>query len=151
MGQLVHSRISNFLLFLFSQGFNCMARRRVPLLKAEATGRTLHDPKRFKSRREPKSNGPLGDPPKWMTDKHQIAAWRMFSDELPWCNKQHRTLVAIASQIRGQLIAGTDVSVSGLNLLRLCLAQLGATPSDSSKVSLPDDEASSEDASAKYF
>jgi hypothetical protein len=30
-----------------------MPRNRVPLAKAKATGRTLHDPKRFKDRKEP--------------------------------------------------------------------------------------------------
>lgn len=128
-----------------------MARQRTPLIKAEATGRTLHDPKRFKSRREPKANGPLGKPPRWMTNECQIQAWQTLADEVPWLNKQHRALVEIASQIKGDQIAGKEVSVSGLNLLRLCLSQIGATPVDSSKVSVPDAEDDHSDPSTKYF
>jgi hypothetical protein len=41
-----------------------MPRNRVPLPKARATGRTLHDPKRFKNRKEPVVKDPLGKPPK---------------------------------------------------------------------------------------
>jgi len=40
----------------------------------------------------------------------------------------------------GVLIAGEEVSVNGLNLLRLCLGQMGATPVDSSKITLPEDK-----------
>jgi hypothetical protein len=33
-----------------------------------------------------------------------------------------------------KLIANEEISVNGLNLLRLCLSQLGATPVDASKI-----------------
>ncbi len=72
--------------------------------------------------------------------KHQLEAWQTFSDEVPWLNHSHRALVGIASEIRGRLIAGEEVSVNGLNLLRLCLGQMGATPVDSSKITLPEDK-----------
>jgi hypothetical protein len=65
-------------------------------------------------------------------------------------NHSHRALVGIASEIRGKLIGGDEVSVNGLNLLRLCLGQMGATPTDSSKVALPDDE-DAHDPVDKYF
>jgi hypothetical protein len=128
-----------------------MPRPRTPLVKAKATGRTLHDPGRFKNRKEPPSTGPLGKPPKWMKSSTQIEAWNTFADELPWLNASHRSLVAIASDFRGKLIAGDDLNVNGLNLLRLCLGQLGATPTDSSKISLPDEEEDDEDPANKYF
>jgi hypothetical protein len=51
-----------------------------------------------------------------------------FADELPWLNQSHRALVGIASGIRAKLMSGEDISVNGLNLLRLCLGQMGATP-----------------------
>jgi hypothetical protein len=127
-----------------------MARPRTPLAKAKATGRILHDPKRFKNRAEPKSNGPLGVPPKWMKNVSQREAWNTFADELPWLNQSHRSLVSIASEIQGKLIAGEELSVNGLNLLRLCLGQMGGTPVDSSKITLPE-EADEPDAATKYF
>jgi hypothetical protein len=128
-----------------------MPRNRTPLAKAKATGRTLHDPARFKNRKEPPSKGPLGKPPKWMKNANQIEAWNTFADELPWLNQSHRTLVAIACEIRGKLIAGDEVSVNGLNLLRLCVGQMGGTPVDSSKITLPDDDDEEDDPSKKYF
>jgi hypothetical protein len=93
---------------------------------------------------------PLGKPPKWIVRKHQLEAWQTFSDEVPWLNHSHRALVGIASEIRGRLIAGEEVSVNGLNLLRLCLGQMGATPVDSSKITLPEDKDDA-DPSDKYF
>jgi hypothetical protein len=125
--------------------------RRTPLATAIATGRVQHDPKRFKGRNEPESNGPLGDPPKWMKKKEQIEAWEEFEHELPWLNQSHRALVGIASDIRGRQIAGEEISIQFLNLLRQCLGQMGATPSDASKVNVPDDDQTPTDPSAKYF
>jgi hypothetical protein len=127
-----------------------MPRNRVPLAKAKATGRTLHDPKRFKNRKEPVVKEPLGDPPKWMTDKFQREAWKTLASEIPWLNSSHRAIVSIASQVFGKQIAGEEISVNALNLLRLCLSQMGATPTDSSKITVPDEE-DDEDPSAKYF
>jgi len=97
-----------------------MPPRRTPLAKAKATGQDKNHASRFKDRREPQSKGPLGKPPKWMVRKHQLEAWQTFSDEVPWLNHSHRALVGIASEICGRLIAGEEVSVNGLNLLRLC-------------------------------
>jgi hypothetical protein len=128
-----------------------MPRPRTPLAKATATGRTLHDPKRYKDRCEPPSRGPLGKPPKWMKRPTQIDAWNTFADELPWLNKSHRSLVAIASDIRGRLVAGEELSVNSMNLLRLTLGQMGATPVDSSKITLPEDEDNEDDPADKYF
>lgn len=128
-----------------------MPRPRTPLAKAKATGRTIHDPKRFGSRKEPKGLAPLGDPPKWMVKKHQIEAWETFTDELPWLNRSHRTLVAIACDLRGKLMAGEELSVNAMNLLRLLLSQMGGTPVDASRVTLSDDEDNEPDASSKYF
>lgn len=128
-----------------------MPRRRTPLAKAKATGQDKNHASRFKNRREPKAGGPLGDPPKWMKNKFQLEAWRTFDDELPWLNNSHRGLVGIASEILGKQMAGEELSVNALNLLRLTLGQLGATPVDSSKVSVPDDEDNSDDPAARYF
>jgi hypothetical protein len=93
-----------------------MARPRVPLIKAEITGRTARNPQRFKGRKEPTSQGPLGKPPAWFKTQTQIEAWNTFQDELPWLNKSHRALVGIACEIRGRLIAGEDVGVKAMKL-----------------------------------
>jgi hypothetical protein len=127
-----------------------MPRARTPKVKAVATGRVLHDPKRFEGRNEPIVDRPLGDPPSYMKTAAQIEAWAAFSDELGWLNRSHRALVGIASEIRGRQIAGEEVGVKALSLLRQCLGQLGATPSDASKVKMPEEKVPNDPAS-KYF
>jgi hypothetical protein len=127
-----------------------MGMRRTPTAKAIATGRVLHDPKRFQNRKEPEFTGELGPPPAWMKLKHQRESWETFRTEIPWLQKSHRALVGIAAVARADLMAGGEFDVRKANLLRQCLGQMGATPSDSSKVSLPDEEAP-EDPADKYF
>jgi hypothetical protein len=128
-----------------------MAKPRTPKAKLKATGQDLGThAKNYKDRKEIPARGPLGDPPKWMKKASQLEAWETFRTEIYWLNHSHRGLVEIASEIRGRLIAGEDVGVQALNLLRQCLGQMGASPSDSSKVSLPDGEAD-KDPSDNYF
>jgi hypothetical protein len=127
-----------------------MPRNRVPLAKAKATGRTLHDRKRFENRKEPVVKDPLGKPLKYMKNASQIEAWNTLSAEIPWLNSSHRAIVGITSQLLGKLIANEEISVNGLNLLRLCLSQLGANPVDASKITLPEED-DDEDPAAKYF
>jgi hypothetical protein len=127
-----------------------MARPRVPLIKAQTTGRTIRNPRRFADRKEPSVTSPLGSPPKWLNKPGQIEAWETFADELPWLNKSHRALVSIASDIRGRVISGEEVGVKALNLLRMMLGSMGATPSDASKVQMPA-ETAEDDPADKYF
>lgn len=120
-----------------------MARPRNPLAKASAEGRTITHPTRFKGRKEPKANGPLGNPPAWIKDTADIkakAAWNLFAKELPWLNESHRTLVGMAANIQGRIMAGQEVGVQAMNLLRQMLGQMGATPSDASKIAMPEEE-----------
>jgi hypothetical protein len=49
----------------------------------------------------------------------------------------------------GRLIAGEEVGVKAQNLLRQMLNSMGATPSDSSKVSMPAENV--DDPADKYF
>ncbi|MCK1459609.1 hypothetical protein IVB34_14730 [Bradyrhizobium sp. 2] len=127
-----------------------MARARVPLSKARATGRTLKNPKRFSGREEPSGLGPLGDPPKWLGKPHEREAWRTLADDLPWLNRSHRTLVAMASGLLARQIGGEEVGVKALNLLRMMLNSMGGSPSDASKVVMPADE-TPDDPAARYF
>ncbi len=130
-----------------------MPRPRTPKAKARATGRDKVNPARFEGRNEPVVKEPLGDPPKWMkdTDSSKAAtAWAIIRDEIPWLNSSHRSLVEIAATIRGRLMAGGEVGVQALNLLRQCLGQMGATPADASKAgAMPGDEG--RDPAEDYF
>lgn len=114
-----------------------MARPRNPLAKAEAEGRNVTHPTRFKGRKEPKAAADIGKAPKWM-NAEQTKVWNLFAKELPWLNGSHRSLLEIATTIRTRVIANEEVGVQALNLLRQCLGQMGATPSDATKVSMPD-------------
>jgi hypothetical protein len=128
-----------------------MARARTPLAKAKATGRTIHDPKRFSDRKEPVVKDPLGDPPKYMKKAEQKEAWRTLASEIPWLNRSHRAIVSIAAEVLGKQIAGDEMNMNSLNLLRLCLSQLGATPVSASNVSHQEEDTADDDPSKKYF
>jgi len=125
-----------------------MARPRNPLGKAKTEGRDKINAGRFAARSEPKTNGPLGAPPKWIVDTKDYkakAAWLLFQKELPWLNQSHRTLVGMAANIQGRIMAGQEVGVQAMNLLRQMLGQMGATPADATKVTVPDDEDDKDD------
>ena len=125
-----------------------MARPRTPLAKAVATGRTTHDPQRFKARREAICNLPLGPPPTWL-DRRGKVAWRAFDKEIGWLNKSHRALVGIASVLRGRQATAIDSNIKELNLLRMCLGSMGATPGDASKIRMA--EPINVDPADRYF
>ena len=121
-----------------------MARPRIPRAKAAVEARDKINAGRFKNRKEPASPGELGNPPEWMGGE-QRAAWKVFQREIPWLTESHRGLVEIATIIRARLASGEEVGVQALNLLRQCLGQMGATPSDASKVTLPNDDEEDDD------
>ena len=121
---------------------------RTPKAKAKATGRDKRDPARFDGRNEPVVNEGLGDPPPWLKDNEQTKereAWATIKDEIPWLNRSHRIHVAGVCKILGRIIAGQDVGVQALNLMRQGLGQMGATPSDASKVGAMPGEGKDED------
>lgn len=118
-----------------------MAKPRLPLAKAKLEGRDKKDPQRFKSRNEPEPAGPLGDPPDWLTDtdtNKQRSAWLLFKKEIPWLTEHDRILVQMAASIQGRFMAQQEVGVQAMNLLRQMLGQMGATPADRTKVTMPD-------------
>lgn len=126
-----------------------MPRPRTPAAKAAATGADKKNKGRFTGRNEPVVADDLGAPPAWMNDG-QRDAWTTISKEIPWLNSSHRALVEIASTIRARLMAGEEVGVQALNLLRQCLGQMGATPADASKAGAkPDGE--SENPTDEFF
>jgi hypothetical protein len=120
-----------------------VAKPRIPRAKAALEARDKKNPQRFMGRKEPKSIGELGDPPSWLVDtdsNKSKSAWLLFKREIPWLTESHRMLVGLAANIQGRIMANQDVGVQALNLLRQCLGSMGATPSDASKVTLPEDD-----------
>jgi hypothetical protein len=125
-----------------------MARPRNPLGKAKTEGRDKINAGRFKTRKEPRVNGPLGPPPTWLADSDTNkakSAWILFQKEVPWLTESHRMLVGMAASIQGRIMAGQDVGVQALNLLRQILGQMGATPADASKIAVPDGDEEKDD------
>jgi hypothetical protein len=100
-----------------------MARPRTPRAKAAVEASDKKNPQRFKNRTDAKADGPLGNPPAWLKDTPELkakAAWK-------------------AANIQGRIMAGQEVGVQAMNLLRQMLGQMGATPADASKVATGDD------------
>ncbi len=125
-----------------------MARPRTPRAKAVVEASDKKNPKRFKGRNEPKGDAPLGPPPKWVVDTDAIkakSAWLLFQREIPWLTESHRMLVGMAANIQGRIMAGQEVGVQAMNLLRQMLGQMGATPSDASKITVPDGDEEKDD------
>lgn len=125
-----------------------MARPRVPKAKADVEARDKKDPQRFRNRKEPEGFGPIGKPPRWVkdTEGNQAAtAWDEMVKDLPWLNSSHRAHLTIAATIYGRVIAGQEVGVQALNLLRQCLGQMGGNPADATKVTQPDDGEETDD------
>ncbi|MBZ9741012.1 MULTISPECIES: hypothetical protein [unclassified Mesorhizobium] len=98
------------------------------------TGYSMKHPERFRpgSNLPPEYTDPIGEPPHWLAAEAQTA-WREFADSLPWLNRSHRGITSIASLLSGSMERG-ELGISGMNLLRLCLGSMGATPADFSKV-----------------
>lgn len=115
-----------------------MARARTPVAKAKVTGAAAKNPQRHRGRSKPAVR-PLGKPSTFL-DKHGQQAWEGFRRELPWLMESDRSLLEVACVVRGRLLAGDDVGVQSLSMLQSILSKLGASPSDRSKVAVPDEE-----------
>lgn len=115
-----------------------MARPRTPLAKAKAEGRETINAGRYRNRTA-SHQADIGFPPLWMSpDQRDI--WDVFVSELPWLNQTHTALLEVAVTVRTRIASGQDVGVQAMNLLRQCLGQMGATPTDAGRVSFVVDE-----------
>ncbi len=111
-----------------------MARPRLPVAKASASGAAIKNPGRHADRKAPKGARPLGDPYKTMTAA-QKRAWVEFEQEMPWLNASHRVLLRMACLWAAKLDdPNADFGVSATQALSSILSKLGATPVDESKV-----------------
>jgi phage terminase small subunit len=123
-----------------------MPKPRLPALKAAITGATAKNPGRFKGRANPKGKT-VGAPPEHLSPTAK-RAWRMFASRMPWLTASDEAMLELASMIRGQILAREDVGVQKLGLYATTLSKLGATPTDRTKVTMPDDDEEEED---KFF
>lgn len=126
-----------------------MPNPRKPLALARATGAYAKNPQRYRGRNEPLVSDPLGEAPDWL-DGHAATAWEDFQHRLPWLNRSHRCVVEIASILQGRMARG-ELGVPGMNLLRITLGQLGATPADFAKVRWEEADDNEDDLADRYF
>ncbi|AIC27063.1 hypothetical protein IE4771_CH01946 [Rhizobium etli bv. mimosae str. IE4771] len=124
-----------------------MPRPRQSVAQARASGALYKNSKRYENRAEPLVSEPLGDPPGWMPAE-AADAWLDLSHRLPWLNRSHRGITEIASILVARMAAGT-LGVPGMNLLRIVLGQMGATPATSRFAVTPEPE--DEDPAAEFF
>ena len=122
---------------------------RLPLAKARVLGADRKNPARFRDRAAPAVR-PLGAPSAWLSGL-QVEAWEAFRREIPWLAESDRSLLEVAAVVRARLMAGEEVGVQALNLLRQCVEQMGGIPADRSKAPAPADEGGEPDPAAKYF
>lgn len=116
-----------------------MPRPQLSLAAARVSGAAAKNPQHYRGRTGISTGEPIGGPPEWMNN-HQRAAWRDLAGRLPWLDRSHRTHLAVTCAIYGRVMTGRDVGVQELNLLRLCLGQLCATPLTAGNIPVPDND-----------
>lgn len=124
-----------------------MAPPRKSLTQARATGAIAKNPQRYRARTEPLVTSPLGAPPEWLTVP-QRAVWRDMAKRSPWLNKSHRGITGIACILQAKMADGA-LGLPGMNLLRMTLGQMGATPTTAQHAIVPETE--SDDPAEAYF
>lgn len=121
-----------------------MARPRKPTKILELNGAFKNHPKRGRARaNEPVPNGPLGEAPSYLRGREK-ALWSELASIVPSgvLTIADRWLVEVACGLiykrRRFGIGGRDgVTTGELSQLIQCLARMGMTPADRSKISVP--------------
>lgn len=115
-----------------------MPARRLPVMKAGITGAATKNPGRFANRANPKVK-PVGDPPPHLSVSAR-RAWRMFVRRLPWLTAADEAMLGLAAMVQGALMDGEPIGVAKLNMFQTVLSKLGASPTDRTKVTMPEEE-----------
>ncbi len=121
--------------------------QRIPKAKADVTGASLKNPRRFIGRNEP-TTIPLGEPSDYLKDGAR-RAWLSFTAELPWLMESDRAMVEVAATMRARLRSGDGVGVNVLQAYSSVLSKLAATPVDRTRVNFAIDD--DDDLADKYF
>jgi hypothetical protein len=124
-------------------------RQRIPLAKAEATGRTKVNPARFKDRKEPQSKR-LGKPSSTLNRK-EVQAWHCFVYEAPWLVESDRALLEVACILRVKHHATKRGSLNETGAFLRVLSKLGMTPVDRSRVMVTDGNDNETSAAEAYL
>jgi hypothetical protein len=115
-----------------------MPAHRLPAVKAKITGAAARSPGRHAGRADPKVK-PIGAAPAHLSP-HGKTAWALFVCELPWLVASDAAMLEVASMVRGEMLAGDLPGVTKLSMYQSVLGKLGASPTDRTKVTMPDDD-----------
>lgn len=124
-----------------------MARPRLSLSQARLTGAYSKNPQRYRPRIEPTGMDPIGEPPEWLAPG-VAEQFRELTQRLPWLNASHVGITVIAAHLQARMAQGA-LGIPGMQLLRVVLNSMGATPVSAHKVSVP--EAPADDPAEEFF
>ena len=113
-----------------------MARQRTPTAIARLTGELAKRPERYQDRAEPPTSD-LGPPPADLSPA-AVAVWMDLADEMPWLSGGDKWIVGLTARLSA-LTQAPDCPIGVYAQLRLCLASMGGTPADRSKVQWDDE------------
>lgn len=125
-----------------------LAPPRKSLSHLRASGTYHKNPGRYSGWNEPIEEA-LGDPSEWLS-KAATDAWLDMVPSMPWLRRSHRFIMEIASILTSKMAAG-ELGVPGMNLLRIVMGKLGATPADFSRIDWTPPATDDEDPAVKYF
>ncbi|MCP5016294.1 MAG: P27 family phage terminase small subunit [Ketobacter sp.] len=115
-----------------------MGRPKIPTNILKLKGADKKDPARFIDREnEPENKNPVGDPPEHFTDA-ECEAWRTIVKESidGVLGEADRQLVEMSARLMVS-IRSEDYYHNHWVLLNKCLGQMGMTPSERTKISVP--------------
>ena len=117
-----------------------MPRPQTPLAKAKLTGADAKNPQRFRNRAAPKADGPVGDPPKFLSAGEK-KAWRDFASEWSWLTNQDRPALVALVQMRSIAEdSKAEKNAAFYTAYRLMLSEFGGTPVSRGKIHQPAEE-----------
>jgi hypothetical protein len=121
-----------------------MARPRKPTAELERKGAFKHDPQRRRARQnEPIPSGELGDPPYHLRIAEKRAWVELAAHAPPGVMKNSDRLLleitcGLMAKLRDRNPMRGGLKAAELALLIQCLSRMGLTPSDRSKVGVPE-------------
>lgn len=114
-----------------------MPRYRNPAAVAEITGDTIKHPERHKGRTD-LAVAPIGPAPDGLDADH-AQAWEDLTTDIPWLTVSDRHTVDLTARLL-VLTRQPECPLGAYAQLRLCLASLGGTPVDRTRVQIEPDE-----------
>lgn len=116
-----------------------MGRPRTPTAKLKLNGAFAKNPNR--TRQDPETKGPIGDPPPSM-DVKLHATWFELADQAPVnvLRSRDRTVLELAVRVLYAIRNSEKLEAAMVSQLNKCLSSMGMTPTDASRVYAPNEK-----------